>query len=101
MPPPPAPPRPDDQLAELLALVRDADSVELKATVSEHAQRSAITALGLDPLEAQIRLVPFCDPRALLLEQAGVVVRARRGEGREDDTVVKLRPVVPGGLPAR
>jgi len=95
------PTRPDDQLAELLALVRDADSVELKATVSEHAQRSAITALGLDPLEAQIRLVHFFDTRDLLLEQAGVVVRARRVQGREDDTVVKLRPVVPGDLPAR
>ena len=29
----------------------------------------------------------------------GVVVRARRVQGREDDTVIKLRPVVPEDIP--
>ena len=31
----------------------------------------------------------------------GVIVRARRVQGREDDSVVKLRPVVPDELPAQ
>ena len=35
------------------------------------------------------------------LNQQGVVVRARRVQGRGDDTVVKLRPVVPDELSDR
>jgi hypothetical protein len=96
-----ATPRLDDaQLAEFLDLSRDADSVELKLTIPERRQRSALTALGLDPLGAQIRLVHFFDTPDLALERAGVVVRARRAQGRADDTVVKLRPVVPTQLPS-
>ncbi len=96
-----AAPRLDDaQLAEFLQLTRDADSVELKLTIPERRQRSALVALGLDPLGAQIRLVHFFDTPDLALERAGVVVRARRVQGRADDTVVKLRPVVPSELPS-
>ena len=46
-------------------------------------------------------MVHFFDTPDLALEQAGVVVRARRTQGKPDDTVVKLRPVVPAELPAR
>jgi hypothetical protein len=88
----------DDALVELLGLIQDADSVELKLTIPESAHRSAIEALGLDPLGAQIRLVSFFDTPDLALESAGVVVRARRVSGRDDDSVVKLRPVVPAQL---
>jgi hypothetical protein len=93
-----APQLSDDALIELLALIRDADSVELKLTIPESGQRSAVAALGLDPLGAQVRLVSFFDTPELTLEQAGVVVRARRVAGREDDSVIKLRPVVPAEL---
>jgi hypothetical protein len=89
----------DESLVELLALMRDADSVELKLTVPEGSQRSAIAALGLDPLDAQIRQVFFFDTPELALDGAGVVVRARRVQGKGEDTVVKLRPVVPDRLP--
>ena len=54
----------------------------------------------MDPLEAQIRLVFFFDTPDLTLNENGVVVRARRVQGRGDDSVVKLRPVVPSELPA-
>ena len=54
----------------------------------------------MDPLEAQIRQVFFFDTPDLKLDEQGVVVRARRVQGRPDDSVVKLRPVVPGELPA-
>jgi hypothetical protein len=67
--------------------------------VPEFDQRSAIVALGLDPLEAQIRQVFFFDTPDLALDKQGVVVRARRMQGKSDDSVVKLRPVVPGDLP--
>ena len=91
----------DDQLAELLELVRGADSVELKLTVPESDQRSTVAALGMDPIEAQIRQVFFFDTPELALNQAGVVVRARRVQRKGEDSVVKLRPVVPDELPAK
>ena len=89
----------DADLAEFLELIRGADSVELKLTVPEADQRSSVTALGMDPLEAQIRQVFFFDTPDLALNNAGVVVRARRVQGKGDDSVVKLRPVVPDELP--
>ena len=88
----------DSQLSELLGLVDDSDSVELKLTVPEADQRSAVQALGMDPLNAQIRQVFFFDTPDLALYRKGVVARARRVQKRGDDSVVKLRPVVPGEL---
>ena len=58
--------------------MKDSDSVELKLTIPESAQRSTVMALGMDPLGAQVRLIYFFDTPDLALEKAGVVVRARR-----------------------
>jgi hypothetical protein len=88
-----------EELSELLALIEGADSVELKVTLPESQHRSAINALGLDPLEAQIRQVFFFDTPDLQLQQSGLAVRARRIQGRSGDSVVKLRPIVPDDLP--
>jgi hypothetical protein len=88
-----------DELAQLLALMSGSDTAELKLTVPEHGQRSTIAALGLDPLDAQIRQVFFFDTPDLALNRSGVAMRARRIQGRTGDTVVKLRPVVPDQLP--
>ena len=85
----------DAQVNEVLALTRDADSVELKLTVPDSHRRQAATALGVDPLDAQIRQVYFFDTPDLALNRVGVVARARRVQGRGDDSVVKLRPVTP------
>ena len=90
----------DTQLVELLGLIKGSDTVELKLTVPESDQRSTMAALGMDPLQAQIRQVFFFDTPELALNGHGVVVRARRIQGKGDDSVVKLRPVVPGDLPA-
>ena len=89
----------DAQLEEMLALTSHADSVELKLTVPDSEARSTVNALGMDPLEGQIRQVFFFDTPDLRLNSQGVVVRARRVQGRGDDTVVKLRPIVPDELP--
>jgi hypothetical protein len=91
----------DDQLENLLALAKDSDSVELKLTVPESDHRSAVAALGMDPLEAQIRQVFFFDTPDLTLNKHGLVPRARRIQGKGDDSVVKLRPVVPSELPPK
>jgi hypothetical protein len=89
----------DADLQRLLTLLRGADSTELKLTVPDSEQRSAVTALGMDPLDAQIRQVYFFDTPELTLNKHGLVVRARRVQQRSDDSVVKLRPIVPDELP--
>jgi hypothetical protein len=90
----------NEEFVRLVATLKEADSVELKLTVPEPHQRSATTALELDPLEAQIRQVFFFDTPDLALDAHGVVVRARRIQGKGGDSIVKLRPVTPGELPA-
>ncbi len=88
----------DDELPRLLELIKGADTVELKLTVPETADRPTVRALGLDPLQAEIRQVFFLDTPDLALNRAGVVVRARRVQNKGDDTVVKLRPIDPQTL---
>jgi len=88
-----------EEIARLLDLLEGADSVELKLTVPAPHQRSTLVALELDPIEAQIRQVFFFDTPDLQLDAHGVVVRARRIQGKGGDSVVKLRPVVPSDLP--
>jgi hypothetical protein len=87
----------DEKLSELLHLFRGCDTVELKLTVPLSERRQG--ALGVDPLTAQIRQVYFFDTPDLALDRSGLVVRARRVQGREHDSVVKLRPVDPHALP--
>ncbi len=98
----PAAPKPlsGEQLIEILKLLKGADSIELKLTIPEGDQRSAIQALGMDPLDAQMRQIVFFDTPDLALNKVGLVVRARRVQGKGDDSVVKLRPVVPEELSA-
>jgi len=90
----------DEQLAEVLGLIRGADSVELKVTVPESEHRSAVSALEMDALDAQIRHVYFFDTPDLALYENGLVARGRRTQQKGDDSVVKLRPVVPEKLPS-
>jgi hypothetical protein len=89
-----------EDLAHLLALVRGADSVELKLTIPDSHHRSTVAALGMDPLDAELRQIVFFDTPDLALDGHGVVVRARRIQGKGCDAIVKLRPVVPEQLPA-
>jgi hypothetical protein len=91
----------DADLQQLMALLKGADSVELKLTVPDLEQRSTVAALGMDPLDARIRQIYFFDTPQLACYAAGVVVRGRRSQQRGDDSVVKLRPVVPAELPTR
>lgn len=87
------------KLQEMLDLVAGSDSVELKLTIPETTRAQTGRALGVDPLDAQVRQVFFFDTPELACNAAGVAVRARRRQGEAGDTVVKLRPVVPADLP--
>jgi hypothetical protein len=90
----------DQDIGELLSLIKGADSVELKLTVPISDRTGAAAALGVDPLDGQLRQVYFFDTPDLRLYQNGLVVRARRVQRKGDDSVIKLRPVVPTELPA-
>ena len=91
----------DEQLGELLGLIKGSDSVELKLTVPDSDHYAVAAALGIDPLDAEIRQVYFFDTPDLRLNKQGVVVRARRVQGKEGDSVVKRRPVVPAEVPKK
>src|SRR5207237_6222670 len=84
-----------DELQKLVSLIKDVDSIELKLTVPQPAQLTTVRALGLDPLQAQIRQVFFLETPHLALDGQGRVVRVRPPQKNGDDTVVTLRPVVP------
>jgi hypothetical protein len=87
-------PMTDEELPEFMSLARASDSVELKLTVPVDQRLTAVRALGLDPLDAQVRSISFFDTPDLALERSGLIVRARRTHGRPDDSTIKLRPVV-------
>ena len=86
------------QISEVMTILKDVGSVELKLVAPMHTHRATIAKLGLDPIEAEVRQVYFFDTPNLDLNKAGVVVRARRIAGGAGDTVVKLRPVDPAAI---
>ncbi|WP_141538638.1 adenylate cyclase [Isoptericola jiangsuensis] len=90
-----------DQLAEVLAMLPDVDSVELKLTVPDADQRRVVDVLGIDALDAQIRQVAFLDTPDQRLSAAGLVVRVRRTQGRAGDLTVKRRPLMPTDVPPK
>jgi len=93
-----AKPLTSEQIIEMFTLVKGATSVELKLSVPVGVGRATVKSIGLDPVEAQPRQAFFFDTPDLALNQAGVVVRARRIQGGDGDTVIKLRPVDPATI---
>lgn len=95
-----AKPLTSEQLVEMFRLVKGATSVELKLSVPVGVGNATVKSIGLDPVETQPRQAFFFDTPDLALNQAGVVVRARRIQGGDGDTVIKLRPVEPSTIDA-
>ena len=89
----------DEDLSRMMALMKGADSVELKLTVPATDHRAIIGGLKIDALDAQIRQVFFLDTPDQRLSSGGLILRARRVQGKRGDSTVKLRPVVPSELP--
>src|SRR5688572_21218806 len=89
----------DDDLSRMMTLMKGADSVELKLTIPAPDHRATVDGLKIDPLDAQIRQVFFLDTPDQRLSSSGVILRARRVQGKRGDSTVKLRPVVPSELP--
>jgi hypothetical protein len=87
-----------EQLQNAFGLMKQSDGVELKVSIPESSHRMTLKALNIDPLDAQIRQVYFFDTPALSLNKIGLVLRARRVQGKPSDSVVKLRPIDPADL---
>jgi hypothetical protein len=87
-----------EEIFNVLKLGKGANSIELKLSVPLTGHRAAIKSIGLDPVEAQPRQAFFFDTPDLALNHAGVLVRARRIQGGDADTVIKLRPVDPSTI---
>ena len=87
-----------EQRLEMLERLAEMPSIELKMNVPAD-QRMALSGLHLDLMAAKLREVYFFDTPDLTLFANGVVTRARRTQGDDDDTVVKLRPAEPKSLP--
>jgi len=88
----------DHERAEIVALSEGADCIALKLTAIAQDPRSALTALGIDPIDAEIHVVYFFDTPDLVLTRGGIAARARRAQRRGEDSVVTLRPVQPASL---
>jgi hypothetical protein len=89
--------------SDLQTLLSDPDitSVEIKITVlatEEELVRAHVRTEDLEPLH---RRVFFFDTRKLDLFDGGVVLRARVTRDADDDSTVKLRPVVPADIVQR
>lgn len=96
-----SPPLSTEQVAQILRVLEGVDRVELKLSVPDANRNSAVLSLGMDPLDAQIRQILFFDTGDLDLYQKGLVLRARRIQGRRGDCVVKLRPFDTDSVPAK
>ncbi|WP_344659256.1 adenylate cyclase [Catenulispora subtropica] len=81
----------------MFTLVREVGHVELKFTVAEPSHEALRAALGAG--SERIRNVYYLDTPDLTLRHHGVLVRVRGGQ-RPNDSVVKLRPIDPAGVPA-
>jgi hypothetical protein len=92
---------PEPELQRMAGLARTVDCLELKLAVPPAVHVRTCAALEVDLDRARARQVSFLDTRDLALARKGVLMRIRSIEDRPDDSVVKLRPVVPGALPAR
>lgn len=85
----------NEDVLKIYDLLKGSTSVELKVTVADALRRAVVEKMKFDPVEAEPRMAYFFDTPDLALSKAGLVVRARRFQGGDGDTVIKLRPVDP------
>lgn len=90
----------DQRMIDALRLLQDVERVEFKLTVRDTDRASAISALDLEVLDAELRQVVFFDTPDLTLNRAGLVVRARRIR-KGGDTTIKRRPIIVDTLPEK
>ena len=75
--------------------IEGAESIEFKATISDHQIDGALARFGLTARNDEERYIYFFDTPDLALLGAGIIARARRTVGDEHDSTVKFLPVNP------
>lgn len=75
-------------------------AVEVKITARIEDEDLVLALLEKSHEEPESRTIFFFDTPELQLFDAGLVLRARKVKGDEDDSTVKLRPVEPAGIPS-
>src|SRR5215211_5172381 len=88
----------NEQLSEVLQRIKGADSCRAEAHRSGRRPALRGRRARNGPARGADRQVVFFDTPDLALNQHGVVLRARPVQGEGDDSVLKLRPVVPRDL---
>lgn len=88
---------PGADLDRMFTLCREVGHVELKFTVADGSADAIreLIAVGAE----RVRNVYYLDTPDLTLRRHGVLARVRGGQ-RPNDSVVKLRPIDPDGVPA-
>src|SRR5688500_13371180 len=87
--------RPSGKFARAVA---GADTIEIKATISDRRIREALARFGLTAGNDEERYIYFFDTPGLALLGAGIIARARRVVGGAHDSTVKCRPVEPADV---
>ena len=75
------------------------DAIEIKATIPDYQIDAALQHYKLSIDNDEERHIYFFDTPGLDLFKAGMIARARRIVGEEDDSTVKFRPVIPADVP--
>ena len=88
-----------DELSRTVQIDPAISAVEVKLTAHIEDEDLVLGLLDKAGEEPESRTVYFFDTPALDLLDAGLVLRARKVKGDEDDSTVKLRPVDPARIP--
>lgn len=75
------------------------DAIEIKVTIQDRQIDAVLSRYKLTIDNDEERFIYLFDTPSLDLFKAGLIARARRIVGEEDDSTVKFRPVVPYEVP--
>ena len=90
---------PDDGLRSEVVIDPAIEAVEIKVTARVSQEDEALELLKSTGEEPETRTIYFFDTPELDLFDKGLVLRARKVRGDEDDSTVKLRPIDPATIP--
>jgi len=91
----------DDGLRSEVRIDPAIEAVEVKVTARVSEEDEALELIQKSGEEPQSRTIFFFDTPELGLMDKGLVLRARKVKGDQDDSTVKLRPVDPARIPLR
>lgn len=87
-----------DELRTSIQIDPAVSAIEVKITARIEDEDRVLALLARAHAEPEKRTVYFFDTRDLALFDAGLVMRARKVSGDDDDSTVKLRPVDPAAI---